>query len=65
MNITDIIKQTQGTAFSFEVLPPLKGTGTDKLFRTVEELSEFSHRYINITTHRSEYGYHQAAGGLL
>ena len=65
MNITDIIKQKQGTAFSFEVLPPLKGTGTDKLFRTVEELSEFSPRYINITTHRSEYVYHEVEGGLL
>ena len=65
MNITNIIKQKQGTAFSFEVLPPLKGTGTDKLFRTVEELSEFSPRYINITTHRSEYVYHEVEGGLL
>ena len=64
MNITDIIKQKQGTAFSFEVLPPLKGTGTDKLFRTVEELSEFSPRYINITTHRSEFVYKDLGNGL-
>lgn len=65
MSIIDIIKNKQGTAFSFEVLPPLKGNGTDKLFRTVEELSEFSPRYINITTHRSEYVYNEVEGGLL
>ena len=65
MSITEIIHNKQGTAFSFEVLPPLKGTGTDKLFRTIEELSEFSPRYINITTHRSEYVYQEMEGGLL
>lgn len=65
MEIIDIIKNHQGTAFSFEVLPPLKGTGTRSLFRTVEELSEFNPRYINITTHRSEYVYQEVEGGLL
>ena len=28
MKIIDLISGTQGTAFSFEILPPLKGTGT-------------------------------------
>ena len=65
MNIIDIINNKQGTAFSFEVLPPLKGTGTSSLFKTIERLSEFSPRYINITTHRSEYIYHEVEGGLL
>ncbi|MBQ0049535.1 MAG: methylenetetrahydrofolate reductase [NAD(P)H] [Bacteroidales bacterium] len=65
MNIIDIINQKQGTAFSFEVLPPLKGTGTASLFRTIEQLAEFSPRYINITTHRSEYVYNEVEGGLL
>ena len=27
--------------FSFEVLPPLKGTGTGKLFATIDKLKEF------------------------
>ncbi|MBQ0020185.1 MAG: methylenetetrahydrofolate reductase [NAD(P)H] [Bacteroidales bacterium] len=65
MNISDIINNKQGTAFSFELLPPLKGTGTEKLFRTIEELNEFNPRYINITTHRSEYVYNEVEGGLL
>ena len=38
------------TEFSFEVLPPLKGAGIDKLFADIESLSEFNPRYINITT---------------
>ncbi len=52
-------------SFSFEVLPPLKGTGTEALWRTIDRLSEFDPRYINITTHRSEYVYREVEGGLL
>ena len=65
MNVIDIINKKQGTAFSFEVLPPLKGTGTQNLFRTIEQLLEFDPRYVNITTHRSEYVYHEMGNGLM
>lgn len=65
MEIIDLINQHEGTAFSFEVLPPIKGNGTDALFRTIDRLKEFDPRYINITTHRSEYVYTEVEGGLL
>ena len=65
MKIMDIVSAGGGTAFSFEVLPPLKGNGTDALFRTIERLKEFNPRYINITTHRSEYVYHELENGLM
>lgn len=64
MNVIGLINSRESTAFSFEVLPPLKGTGTEKLFRTIEQLKEFSPAYINITTHRSEYIYKEVGGGL-
>ncbi len=63
MKISDLITQQNRTDFSFEVLPPLKGTGTDSLFHTIDVLREFSPRYINITTHRSEYVYKEQADG--
>ena len=65
MKITDLISRNSGTAFSFEVLPPLKGTGIDRLKRTIDALREFDPKYINITTHRSEYVYHEIEDGLL
>ena len=66
MAVTDLINQDGGQRhFSFEVLPPLKGTGTDKLFATIGKLREFSPLFINITTHHSEYVYKQMEGGLL
>lgn len=54
-----------GPGFSFEVLPPLKGTGTETLFKTIETLAPFKPRHINITTHRAEYVYHEVEGGLV
>ena len=64
MRIVDLIKNTDKTAFSFEVLPPLKGTGIEKLYKDIDTLQEFCPKYINITTHRSEYVYHELGNGL-
>ncbi|MGL5937407.1 MAG: methylenetetrahydrofolate reductase [NAD(P)H] [Phocaeicola sp.] len=64
MRVVDLIKSTEKTAFSFEILPPLKGTGIEKLNQTVDMLREFDPKYINITTHRSEYVYKDLGSGL-
>ena len=64
MNIKDILNSADGSRhFSFEVLPPLKGTGTERLFSTIEKFKEFNPAYINITTHHSEYVYREVEGG--
>ncbi|MEG1580186.1 MAG: methylenetetrahydrofolate reductase [NAD(P)H] [Bacteroidaceae bacterium] len=65
MNITDLIKKRNHTAFSFEVLPPLKGNGIDFLTKTIDTLYEFEPQYINITTHRSESVYKDLGNGLM
>ncbi|KAA6327464.1 5 10-methylenetetrahydrofolate reductase [termite gut metagenome] len=64
MRIIDLISGNERTAFSFEILPPLKGTGIGKLCETIELLQEFNPKYINITTHRSEYVYADSGNGL-
>lgn len=64
MNIVDLIQQEPRTSFSFEVLPPQKGWGTERLFQTIDRLKEFAPKYINITTHRSEYVYRETPDGL-
>lgn len=63
MAISEIINSENKTAFSFEVLPPLKGNGTQSLFKTIDTLKEFDPKYINITTHRSEFVYTEQADG--
>ena len=63
MKISELLPDGGSTAFSFEVLPPLKGTGIEGLKRTIDHLREYNPKYINITTHRSEYVYRDLGNG--
>ena len=66
MNVAEILNdKTSGKHFSFEVLPPLKGAGTERLFSTIDKLQELKPIYINITTHHSEFVYRERESGLL
>lgn len=47
MKVIDLIKNSPTTAFSFEVLPPLKGNSIEKIFNTIDTLREFDPKYIN------------------
>lgn len=64
MNVINLINSHKETAFSFEILPPLKGTGIEKLYQDIDRLREFDPKYINITNHRSEYVYKDLGNGL-
>ena len=64
MSVTEIInKHERERQFSFEVLPPLKGTGTGRLFADIDKLAELEPAFINITTHHSEYVYRELPDG--
>lgn len=54
MTIPQLIRSAGYGAFSFEVLPPLKGRGISRLFEDIDSLMPYKPLYINITTHRSE-----------
>ncbi len=64
MSVVEKIKTAKSTAFSFELLPPLKGNGIETVYRTIDTLREFDPKYINITTHRSELVFKEKADGL-
>ncbi|WP_029905217.1 methylenetetrahydrofolate reductase [Prevotella sp. 10(H)] len=55
MTVTELINKNKKTAFSFEILPPLKGNDIEKVYNIIDKLIEFDPQYINITTHHSEY----------
>lgn len=63
MSVIDKIGQRGRTAFSFELLPPLKGNNIDKLYDAIDTLWEFEPAYINITDHRSEYVFKDMGNG--
>jgi len=63
MKIIDIINKAQKTVFSFELLPPLKGSDAGRLYKTIESLIDFDPKYINITTHRDEVEFKELPDG--
>jgi methylenetetrahydrofolate reductase (NADPH) len=65
MKVIEILNKSEKTLFSFELLPPLKGTKGDKLFEMIEQLLEFDPKYINLTTHRDEYEFRTRKDGLI
>ena len=55
MIVADLITQTAaegGCRFAFELLPPLKGDGTQGVFGAIDPLVEFDPAYIDVTFHR-------------
>lgn len=65
MKVSEILKNTDKTQASFEILPPLKGNNIDAIYATLDSLMIFKPRYINVTYHREEIIYKQLASGLL
>ncbi|HSH18850.1 MAG TPA: methylenetetrahydrofolate reductase [Draconibacterium sp.] len=65
MKVIDIINTAKSTVFSFELLPPLKGNDTGRMYQTIESLTEFDPKYINITTHRDELEFKELPDGTI
>ena len=65
MKITDHIKNANGkTLFSFEIIPPKKGTNIQELYNNIDPLMEFKPPFIDVTTSREEYVYIEKDGLL-
>lgn len=64
MTVAELLRTQKQTAFSFELLPPLKGNDIKKVFGTIEALKEFDPIYVNITSHRDEVVYKNTEKGL-
>ena len=65
MKVTEHIKNAKKTLFSFEILPPLKGTSIESIYNSLDPLMEFSPPFIDVTYHREEYVYKKRKDGLL
>ncbi len=66
MKVTEHIQKANGkTLFSFEIIPPQKGTSIEDLYRNIDPLMEFKPPFIDVTTSREEYVYIEKEKGLL
>lgn len=63
MKIIEHIEKRQGTLFSFEILPPLKGVGIQSIFDGINPLMEFNPSFIDVTYHREDFLLKQRADG--
>lgn len=64
MSVVDFLNSDHKTAFSFEVLPPVRGKSIDLLYKSIDMLMPFNPSYINITTHRTDVVYRDAGNGM-
>lgn len=53
MKVIDILN-TPNTKFTFEIVPPIKGSTMDDISQTIETLLPYNPSYINVTSHRAE-----------
>ncbi|MFO0494615.1 MAG: methylenetetrahydrofolate reductase [NAD(P)H] [Flavobacteriia bacterium] len=65
MKVTEHLNNSNGTLFSFEILPPLKGKSIQSIFDGIDPLMEFKPKFINVTYHREEFIYKERENGLL
>ncbi|MFH4968680.1 methylenetetrahydrofolate reductase [NAD(P)H] [Gaetbulibacter sp. M240] len=66
MKVTEHIENAKGkTLFSFEIIPPKKGTSIDELYNNIDPLMAFNPPFIDVTTSREEYVYIDKGDGLL
>jgi len=65
MKVINLLNNSKKTAFSFEILPPIKGNSFNKVCNIINKLLEFDPKYINITTHHSENIYKPMPNGLM
>lgn len=62
-SVADFLASKHDTAFSFEILPPIRGRHIEETYRKLIPLIDLNPTYINITTHRNEVSYTHVGGG--
>ncbi|WP_418509187.1 methylenetetrahydrofolate reductase [NAD(P)H] [Corallibacter sp.] len=65
MKVTEHIKNANGkTLFSFEIIPPQKGSNIKELYNNIDPLMEFKPPFIDVTTSREQHVYIEKDGLL-
>ena len=63
-SVAEFLASEHKTAFSFEVLPPVRGKSIEQVYKTIDRLMPFDPAYVNITTHRTEVVYRDMGDGM-
>jgi methylenetetrahydrofolate reductase (NADPH) len=63
MRVVEAIAKSQKPLFTFEILPPVKGSDIHSIYRAIDPLIEFEPSFIEVTYHREEISYKELPGG--
>ncbi len=65
MHVTELLDRATAPLFSFEIIPPLRGSSAAKLMSAVEALMPFNPPFIDVTSHSAQVVYEELPDGTL
>ena len=65
MKVTEHIKKSNSTLFSYEIIPPKRGKSIDSIFSLIEQLLPFDPPFIDLTSRSAEVYYEELDDGTL
>jgi methylenetetrahydrofolate reductase (NADPH) len=63
MRVVEALAKAKKPLFTFEILPPVKGSDIQSIYRAIDPLMEFGPSFIEVTYHREEILYKEFADG--
>jgi len=63
MRVVEAIEKSDKPLFTFEILPPVKGSDIHSIYRAIDPLMEFEPSFIEVTYHREEISYKELPDG--
>ena len=63
MHVIELLSRATTPLFSFEIIPPLRGSSAAKLMAAVEGLMPFNPPFIDVTSHSAEVVYEELPDG--
>jgi methylenetetrahydrofolate reductase (NADPH) len=63
MRVVEAIEKSNRPLFTFEILPPVKGSDINSIYRAIDPLMEFGPSFIEVTYHREEISYRELSDG--
>jgi methylenetetrahydrofolate reductase (NADPH) len=65
MYVTEHLERASGPLFSYEIIPPPRGTNVQEIIRIVEQVLPFAPPFIDVTSHTAEAYYEELEDGTV
>ncbi len=65
LKVIEHLDRRSETLFSYEIIPPLRGTNAQDIIRIVEQILPYQPPFIDVTSHSAEAYYEESANGSI